>query len=179
MLRATRCCRGGCLRIRRRPRPRFVRRDCPHRGGQTSSNRKSRLMRTDGTGWRLVYDGGPEPPNFAARRWAAMIPSCHRMDAGSRQPGQFTVANFRGIPGMNTAHDIFLIDTAGTNFGGSRGGLVANPSGGVEIRCSTRRCRSPIVHRAGLVGLRRARAASNRPRAAPCLGWRTDGQVIP
>jgi len=59
--------------------------------------------------------GGHDPELSANGRWIAF----------SRVNSRF--ANFPAIPGMNTAHDIFVIDTAGTNL------QRITPEGSVQI----------------------------------------------
>jgi Tol biopolymer transport system component len=96
--------------------------------GQTFIKPQIALMRTDGTGWQLVYDGGPEPPNARGEAVGGHDPELSpdgRRIAFSRVNSRF--ANFPDIPGLNTAHDIFVIDVAGTNL------RRVTPEGAVQI----------------------------------------------
>jgi Tol biopolymer transport system component len=97
-------------------------------GGQTFIKPQIAIMRTDGTGWQLVYDGGPEPTNARGEAVGGHDPELSpdgRRIAFSRVNSRF--ANFPDIPGLNTAHDIYVIDVAGTNL------RRLTPEGAVQI----------------------------------------------
>jgi hypothetical protein len=97
-------------------------------GGQTFIKPQIAIMRTDGIGWQLVYDGGPEPPNARGEAVGGHDPELspdERRVTFSRVNSNH--ANFPAISGLNTAHDIFVIDVAGTNL------RRITPEGSVQI----------------------------------------------
>jgi Tol biopolymer transport system component len=97
-------------------------------GGQTFIKPQIAMMRIDGTGWQLVYDGGPEPPNARGEAVGGHDPELSpdgRRVAFSRVNSRH--ANFPDITGLGTAHDIFVIDVAGTNL------RRITPEGAVQI----------------------------------------------
>jgi len=85
-------------------------------------------MNANGTNQRMVFDGGPEPHNHRGEPVGGHDPELspdNNQIVFSRVNSDY--ANFPEIRGMNTAHDIFIINIDGT------GRRLLTPEGGVNI----------------------------------------------